>query len=342
MDWIRDHLWETWLALSIALGVADVSPLDNATGYATYANGGQQVESHLVREVKDRDGTVIWEANPDTNRAVDQDVAAADLLVARSGAATVSEATVAGVPALYVPLAIGNGEQRLNASGSVSAGASLMVDNAEFSPSTVVDTILPLLADESRDVLPVEARGGPICQVVPSGPGFDNENNLRMINMLLYHAARRIDVVSPYFVPDGALLEAITSASYRGVDVELYTPEKADQFVVDHAQRSYYQALLEAGVRIFRYPAPQVLHTKLVVMDDVVGVIGSSNMDFRSFQLNFELSVLVFGGDAVPALAELVDGYKEQSTELDLEQWKHRPWPGRYVDNVARLTSALQ
>ncbi len=76
--------------------------------------------------------------------------AVADLLVARSGAATVSEATVAGVPALYVPLAIGNGEQRLNASGSVAAGASLMVDNAEFSPSTVVETILPLLADETR------------------------------------------------------------------------------------------------------------------------------------------------------------------------------------------------
>jgi UDP-N-acetylglucosamine--N-acetylmuramyl-(pentapeptide) pyrophosphoryl-undecaprenol N-acetylglucosamine transferase len=76
--------------------------------------------------------------------------AVADLLVARSGAATVSETTVAGVPALYVPLAIGNGEQRLNAAGSVRAGASLMVDNADFTAATVTETILPLLGDESR------------------------------------------------------------------------------------------------------------------------------------------------------------------------------------------------
>lgn len=76
--------------------------------------------------------------------------AVADLLVARSGAATVSEATVVGVPALYVPLAIGNGEQRLNAAGSVRAGASQMVDNADFSPTTVSETILPLVSDPDR------------------------------------------------------------------------------------------------------------------------------------------------------------------------------------------------
>jgi len=76
--------------------------------------------------------------------------AVADLLVARSGAATVSEASVAGVPALYVPLAIGNGEQRLNAAGSVRAGASLMVDNADFSRATVEETILPLMNDRAR------------------------------------------------------------------------------------------------------------------------------------------------------------------------------------------------
>src|SRR5699024_8171235 len=76
--------------------------------------------------------------------------AVADLLVARSGAATVSEASVAGVPALYVPLAIGNGEQRLNAAGSVRAGASLMVDNADFSRATGEETILPPMNDPAR------------------------------------------------------------------------------------------------------------------------------------------------------------------------------------------------
>lgn len=179
-------------------------------------------------------------------------------------------------------------------------------------------------------------------QVVPSGPGYRTEPNMRMFTQLVAHATTRIAIVSPYFVPNTTLLDTLTSAAYRGVDVEVFVPEKADQFMVHHAQRSYFRALLEAGVRIHRYPPPAVLHTKMLVVDDEIGVIGSSNMDMRSFMLNFEISLLVFGGDALAEMTRVVDGYRDVSGELDLETWQRRPWPGRYVDNVARLTSALQ
>lgn len=186
--------------------------------------------------------------------------------------------------------------------------------------------------------------GDPVSafQLVPSGPGYRTQPGLRMFTQLITHAQERVRIVSPYFVPDEALLHVLTSASYRGVSVEVFVPEHADQFLVHHAQRSYFRALLEAGVVIHRFRSPAVLHTKTVLIDDYAGVVGSSNLDQRSFNLNFEVSMLVLGGEAVSALNDVVDAYLEECTTLELDVWMSRPWAGRYVDNVARLTSALQ
>src|SRR3954454_4691198 len=183
---------------------------------------------------------------------------------------------------------------------------------------------------------------GTTAQVVPSGPGFVTENNLRMFTTLLYSAQRRISITSPYFVPDESLLYAVTTAAQRGVEVELFVSAVGDQFMVYHAQRSYYQALLEAGVRIYLYPAPLVLHSKHFTVDDDVAVIGSSNMDLRSFALNYEVSLMMLGGDVVARMRRVEDDYRALSRELTLEEWATRSRPSRYVDNVMRLTSALQ
>ena len=80
--------------------------------------------------------------------------------------------------------------------------------------------------------------------MVPSGPGFTTENNLRMFTTLIYSAQRRVSLTSPYFVPDESLLYAVTTAAQRGVEVELFVGAEGDQFMVHHAQRSYYQPLL--------------------------------------------------------------------------------------------------
>ncbi|OMH32466.1 cardiolipin synthase [Tersicoccus sp. Bi-70] len=198
-----------------------------------------------------------------------------------------------------------------------------------------------LVVDEAQDALPDEASGGLMCQVVPSGPGFENENNLRMINTVLYHALDRVDIVSPYFVPDESSLSAVTSAAQRGVRINLYVSEISDQFFVYHAQRSYYEELLEAGVRIYLYRSPTVLHTKAIVIDDAVAVVGSSNMDMRSFALNLEVSTLVHGQEFVTALDDVVARYRANSSTLDLEEWRNRPLGVKFLDNVCRLTSAL-
>lgn len=179
-------------------------------------------------------------------------------------------------------------------------------------------------------------------QVVPSGPGFTTQPNLRLFTSLIHAAQQRLVIVSPYFVPDESILEAVTTATHRGVSVELYVSEQADQFVVQHAQASYYQVLLEAGVRIYRYPAPWVLHSKFLTVDDEVAVVGSSNMDMRSFGLNYEISLMGCAGDLPARLHAVAEGYREISSELTLAQWEGRPWRVRYLENALRLTSALQ
>ncbi len=179
-------------------------------------------------------------------------------------------------------------------------------------------------------------------QVVPSGPGYANENNLRMFTTLIYSATERISLTSPYFVPDESLLYAVTTAAQRGIEIELFVSEVSDQFMVGHAQASYYEALLRAGVRIWQYPAPAVLHSKHFTIDDDVAVLGSSNMDQRSFALNYEISLMLLGPEVVTRMRLVEDHYRELSRELTLEEWSTRGRGTRYVDNVMRLTSALQ
>lgn len=178
-------------------------------------------------------------------------------------------------------------------------------------------------------------------QVVPSGPGYPSEPNAKLFISLIHLATRKVSIVSPYFVPDESLLTAITTACYRGLDVELFVGAEADQFIVGHAQRSYYRALLEAGVRIWLYPAPLVLHAKYLVIDESVAVIGSSNMDYRSFCLDYEIMLMAFGGDLVDDLEANSAGYRAASTLLTSQAWSKLPWHQRYIDNVCRLTSAL-
>ncbi|GEO96728.1 phospholipase D-like domain-containing protein [Kocuria turfanensis] len=103
----------------------------------------------------------------------------------------------------------------------------------------------------------------------------------------------------------------------------------------------YSRALPEAGVHIHLYPAPAVLHAKYLTVDDTVAMIGSSNMDFRSFALDYEVMLLAFGGDLVAELQANAAHYRAISRELTLEEWRGQPWHHRYLDNVCRLVSAL-
>jgi len=180
------------------------------------------------------------------------------------------------------------------------------------------------------------------CQAIPSGPGFAVENNLQLFLSLLYNARQQIIITSPYFVPDDSMLRGLLAATARGVRVELFVSEIGDQGMVWHAQRSYYQALLGAGVRIYCYPAPFILHAKHFSVDDDIALIGSSNMDMRSFGLNSEISLMVHSKDFVTEMRVVEADYRAISTELTMAKWQQEPLGATTLDGLARLTSALQ
>ena len=201
------------------------------------------------------------------------------------------------------------------------------------------DVLLPF------DVSPVvlgPAAGLLDAQVLPSGPSFENDNNLKLYAMLIHKAEHRVSITSPYFVPEESTMLAIVTAASRGVEVELFASAIGDQALVYHAQRSYYEELLRAGVSIYLYREPTVLHAKHFTIDDDVAVVGSSNMDIRSFSLNMEVSVLVHGREFVQRMRVVQDGYRANSEKLDLADWLDRPVPAKVSDNLARLTSSLQ
>jgi cardiolipin synthase len=155
------------------------------------------------------------------------------------------------------------------------------------------------------------------------------------------HAAReRVTIVTPYLIPDDALISAMRTARARGVEIDLIVSAVVDQRLVHLAQCSYYDAILAEGVRIHRY-RDYLLHAKSVAIDRRLAIVGSSNVDLRSFQLNEEVSLLLLDPDAIGRVEHVQRGYIEASDPLGLDEWRRRPRLLRVAENLARLMSPL-
>jgi cardiolipin synthase len=194
--------------------------------------------------------------------------------------------------------------------------------------------------DDKRYVPDPDVPGSVAVQTLPSGPGYPRENNQRLIVSLIHAANLRVFVTMPYLVPDDSLLGALTTAALRGVDVTLVVPLQIDQYLVGYGQRSYYEELMEAGIRICRY-GKRFLHAKCVTIDDTIGWIGSSNLDIRSFALNAEVVVLIYDTRACNRLAVEQERYLRDGEMLSLETWRERNPALKVVENLARLLSPL-
>ncbi len=218
--------------------------------------------------------------------------------------------------------------------------------DALFAADWALENKTDLIQPKFRQVAPYPHNDDDVvevpAQLIPSGPGYVAETNLRLFTSLIYNAKNRIMLTSPYFVPDETLLYAITTAAQRGVEVNLFVSEQADQFMVGHAQSSYYSELLQAGVRIWLYPKPFILHAKHFTIDEDVCVVGTSNMDMRSFALNYEMSVMFIHRELTRRVVEVAENYQALSRELTLAEWENRRITRRFVDNAMRLTATLQ
>jgi len=194
--------------------------------------------------------------------------------------------------------------------------------------------------EEVLELEPPSAPDGMTVQVIPSGPGYDNESMASLIQVGFHVAREEIVFTTPYFVPDEATVVGLCTAARRGVHTALVVPARNDSPLVSLASRSYYQSLLDAGVEIWEYTAG-LLHAKTVTIDRDVAVITTANLDRRSMELNFEVSTLVFDTDFASQLRFLQRSYVEDSLRVDPWAWRERPWTRRLVQNAAGLTSPL-
>jgi cardiolipin synthase len=189
--------------------------------------------------------------------------------------------------------------------------------------------------------LPVPAQSGSaILQLLPSGADYPLEGFQTLLVWQLHEARKRAMIVSPYFIPDQDVVSALQTAAARGVKVDIVVSQVVDQRLVNLAQRSYYDELLGCGVRIHEY-RDHLLHAKNVSIDGDLGIIGSSNVDLRSFQLNEEVSLLLLDRSSVASLESIQRHYLKGSDTLDLEQWRRRSHPAKLAENLARLAAPL-
>ncbi len=176
--------------------------------------------------------------------------------------------------------------------------------------------------------------------VVAGGPDTRLEAIHRVILAAIGGARRRISIVSPYFCADESILLALELSAMRGVDTELLLPSRSNHLVTFHAGRSCYDRLLAAGVRIAEY-TPGMIHAKAILVDDELAMVGSSNLDLRSFRLNFEIQVLIDDPELIRELGAAIAECHAHSLAMRLGPWRARGLRLRLGEGAARLLSPL-
>jgi cardiolipin synthase len=187
---------------------------------------------------------------------------------------------------------------------------------------------------------PVEAAGSVSMQVVPSGPDLPTEVFQAVLVEAIFLARQGVVITSPYFIPSEAMLLSLRLALLRGVTVSLILPRRSDHWLVDAAGSFYWEQLMHSGVHVYLYDEG-MLHAKTLTVDDEFAMFGSANYDIRSFDLNFELNVLLQDPDAVAELRGLQDTYLSMSTRATFADGPSRTWGGRLKVNLAKLFSPL-
>lgn len=196
--------------------------------------------------------------------------------------------------------------------------------------------------DPLEDYLPEfgEVSEGGVVQLAPSGPGSGPLAIQQAILTTIYAAREELVMTTPYFVPDDATRSALQAAAKRGVEVTLVVPKKVNSPLVALAAKSEYGNLLRSGVRI-RLHRRGLLHAKTISVDRRFAMIGSVNLDMRSFWLNFEATLFIYDDDFASQVRWLQTGYIEESDELRLSEWSKRPMLEKAAEHVARLFGPL-
>lgn len=183
-----------------------------------------------------------------------------------------------------------------------------------------------------------EEPGNYYAQIVSSGPDSDLPNILYAIIQAVNSAQKEVLLTTPYYVPDTSLQEALIIASLSGIDIKLLVPKEGDSKIVHTATKAFFGELLKAGVKIYRYEKG-FIHAKTFVVDGKLASVGTANLDMRSFDLNFEVSALIYDKRIAQELRNSFYKDLEDATPINPEQWKNRPKYKRIAEKIVRLVS---
>lgn len=181
---------------------------------------------------------------------------------------------------------------------------------------------------------------GKIVQIVASGPDSDTPLIKQTLMQAINLAKKEILITTPYFIPGQSMLDSLTIAASSGIKIKLLVPGQSDSQLVNFAARSYYARLLESGAEIYQYHKGFV-HAKTIVVDKELSVVGTANMDIRSFDLNFEVNAVVYDEELAETLCNEFYNDLQFATQIDAEQWKDRKKLVQLVEKIAGLLSPM-
>jgi cardiolipin synthase A/B len=182
----------------------------------------------------------------------------------------------------------------------------------------------------------ISKKGSCLVQTATSSTDTDWEGIMQGIFTMLTNAKKYIYLQTPYFLPNESLLTAMQTVALSGVDVRLMLPANSDTLIALKGMQSYFTEILEAGVKVYVYQAG-FLHAKTAVADDIVSTVGSTNLDFRSFELNFEVNAFLYDKDFAVQMKEVFLKDQECCKPVILEEWLDRPRYKRWIESVCRL-----
>lgn len=196
------------------------------------------------------------------------------------------------------------------------------------------------LVGEQRYFPEKELTGNVACQIVSSGPDSKEAEIKSLFLKMIYEAEKSIYIQTPYFIPDQSMLEALKLAAHSGVDVKIMIPDRGDHPFVYAANNSFVGELLDAGARCFRY-TKGFLHSKTICIDSRVLSIGTTNMDVRSFKLNFEINAFIYDRQKAEKHDLLFQNDLKVSREITKEEFEKRGWTMKLRESLSRLLSPI-
>ena len=204
-----------------------------------------------------------------------------------------------------------------------------------------IETAVKLpLKEPDCPLLPLEQNNSHAVQILATGPCFPDDLMAQSLAIAIFSARKSIVITSPYFVPSHNIAEALRIAALRGVEVSIILPKENDSLMVHWASRTFFDDLLAAGVKIYNFNKG-LLHTKSMLIDNRLALVGTVNMDMRSFLLNFEVTMVVEDPAFANEISLLHESYIKNSELVDYVTWSTRSVYQRIVEKLFFLFSPL-